>query len=131
MEEFYSESYALVEQGLSYDEIGDFTNATAMYLRALELIDIAAQMPADDNPQMAQKMREARCRVEERLATIRNGGDRSEKVKRSGSGTTDDDQVAGIRDAFESAVVADEVDEIFMIPDGVQVFIIEVCELYI
>lgn len=123
MNQLYSDSYALIENALKYDELGDYDNAKATYLRALESIDRITE--ADDN-EMKTKMLTVRHRVEERLESIRSCT--SVNIEDNKKAVTA--QLESIRDAFESVTVADEVDEIFSIPAGVQLFIIEVSFLF-
>uniref|UniRef100_A0A914XFV3 Inheritance of peroxisomes protein 1 n=1 Tax=Plectus sambesii TaxID=2011161 RepID=A0A914XFV3_9BILA len=126
LDDLYHEAYALVEQGICYDEIGDREGALRMYEHGLELIDAAGKKPdATSNPSY-KKMMQAKDHIDERLKDLRGDSAAaagSNKVK-AGSSSPQPAPYEAINGAIE-AFGSKEVDEIFLIPHGVQLFMIE------
>uniref|UniRef100_A0A914X6B8 Inheritance of peroxisomes protein 1 n=1 Tax=Plectus sambesii TaxID=2011161 RepID=A0A914X6B8_9BILA len=126
LDDLYHEAYALVEQGICYDEIGDRDGALRMYEHGLELIDVAGKKPnATSNPSY-KKMMQAKDHIDDRLKDLRGdstaaAGNNKAKAGSSSPQPAPYEAINGAIEAFGSK----EVDEIFLIPHGVQLFMIE------
>lgn len=66
----YAEAYAAVEQGICFDEVGDTEGSKMMYLRGLELVDRAVQIPGADKTDKYQKLMKGRQFVTQRLTEM-------------------------------------------------------------
>jgi hypothetical protein len=73
IDELNHEAYALVEQGICFDEVGDREGALRMYEQGLALIEQAGKMPDAANNVAYMKMTRARDHINYRLKDLRGG----------------------------------------------------------
>lgn len=129
IENLYNEAYACVDQGICYDEVGQRDGALAMYERGLRLIDDAAKIQGCEQSEMYQKMARAREHIVYRLKDLRSGGLGDSQLPPPLSAMS---PVADGPPAYDSITAAlnamgdtKAAEELFVIPDGVQVFFIQ------
>ncbi|VBB29595.1 unnamed protein product [Acanthocheilonema viteae] len=136
--ELYCEACACMEQGLCYDEIDDIVsfaylclqeNALAFYDRSLLLIKEAAKEKNYKKSDMYKVVMEVKNRVEARIKDLKA----SKKKKQVKDETLDvkkmkmenEENKKELKKQIESMHTV-EADLVYYIPDGVQLFIIEV-----
>ncbi|CAJ0961404.1 unnamed protein product, partial [Mesorhabditis belari] len=138
--EILSEAFACIDQGLCYDEIGDYDNTISMYERGLNLI---AEAEKDKNAKKAElwsTMQEAKKSVENRITALQKMGPKNlakdglspmesgipaeVEMKRSKEMTEQDKNKDQIRQNLDSAG-DQEAELVYFLPSGVQLFTIE------
>lgn len=154
----YNESYAHVEQGICFDEVGHTEGAKVMYERSLKLIEEAEKLPEAHSNELYGKMNRARQHIRDRLAFFAQPpshppapierGTSTMAVETEAIGTDEQETVSTPTDedfelvsyppvpkgspidAISGALMAmgdvRNAEEIFAIPDGVQIFYIKV-----
>ncbi len=125
LEALYHEAYALVDQGICYDEVGNRDGALAMYEKGLELIDEAGQQPEAGQSPMYQKMVVAREHILYRLKDLRSNLEpTSERPDRMGALCATPPAYESIENTLCAFGDAKSADELFEIAGGVQIFLI-------
>ncbi|KAF1771071.1 hypothetical protein GCK72_002896 [Caenorhabditis remanei] len=121
----FSEAYASIEQGLCYDEVGDWENTLAMYEKGMNLIKEGEKMKHAKKSEMWKMLQEAKSSVEHRIKVLKKEGPKapsSEKVKEAEQSVEDEKEAIRMQlDSFGSQ----EADLIYFLPEGVQLFTID------
>lgn len=121
----FSEAYASIEQGLCYDEVGDWENTLAMYEKGVNLIKEGEKMKNAKKSEMWKMLQEAKSSVERRIIVLRKEGPKpptSEKVKEAEASVENEKEAIRMQlDSFGSQ----EAELVYFLPDGVQLFTID------
>lgn len=115
--DIYNEAYAVIDQGVCFDEVGQVDNAIRMYDKGLQLIDMANEIPNGDRGETYNKMNLAKKHILSRLNSL-NGG--TAELGASSNQPLDD-----INTVLSCMGNTKNAEELLFIPDGVQLFFIK------
>ncbi|CAI4222433.1 unnamed protein product [Auanema sp. JU1783] len=122
----FSESFAYIEQGLCYDEIGDLANALEMYEQGLERIKNAEKIKNAKKSEMYKNMIASKKNVEKRIKAIKKKGPISvpAPVENEKEKIESKEEMSDIRENLD-AVGEQEAELVYFLPEGVQLFTID------
>uniref|UniRef100_A0A1I7TD11 Inheritance of peroxisomes protein 1 n=2 Tax=Caenorhabditis tropicalis TaxID=1561998 RepID=A0A1I7TD11_9PELO len=121
----FSEAYASIEQGLCYDEVGDWENTLAMYEKGFNLIKEGEKMKNAKKSEMWKMLQEAKTSVEHRIKILKKEGPKRptpEKVKEAEDSV--ENQKEAIRMQLDS-FGSQEAELVYFLPEGVQLFTVD------
>uniref|UniRef100_A0A915MQ87 MIT domain-containing protein n=1 Tax=Meloidogyne javanica TaxID=6303 RepID=A0A915MQ87_MELJA len=117
----FSEAYALIEQGLCYDEVNDKQNALLMYQKGLDLSQQAFELEKEPNSEKKEnlsKTSQGLSRVKELVQQ------RIEEIKNTKNEEISKEKISEIRGNLNTTFEPN-AQLYYWLPDGVQLVIIE------
>ncbi|VDP19714.1 unnamed protein product [Heligmosomoides polygyrus] len=121
----FSEAYACLDQGLCYEECNDRENAASMYERALNIISEAEKARNAKKSELYKHLMEAKPSAMHRLKVLEKEIAENKAHEVVVTSDKEEEVKSELRGALEGVGDA-EAEVIFSIPDGVQLFTIDV-----
>ncbi|GMT00271.1 hypothetical protein PENTCL1PPCAC_22445, partial [Pristionchus entomophagus] len=121
LDDIFGESYACIEQGLCYDDVGQKTEAVSMYERGLILLQEGEKMEGAKGNELYNYIKEAEGSVKQRVSVLMR--EIGQSVRGTTAKETKEAQFAGYPSL--SPFGDEDAELVLFIPDGVQLFSID------
>nr|CAD2189113.1 unnamed protein product [Meloidogyne enterolobii] len=117
----FSEAYALIEQGLCYDEVNDKQNALLMYQKGLDLSQQAFELEKEPNSEKKENLSKTSQGLSRVKELVEN---RIEEIKNTKNEEISKEKISEIRGNLNTTFEPN-AQLYYWLPDGVQLVIIE------
>ncbi|CAK5085262.1 unnamed protein product [Meloidogyne enterolobii] len=117
----FSEAYALIEQGLCYDEVNDKQNALLMYQKGLDLSQQAFELEKGSNSEKKENLSKTSQGLSRVKELVEN---RIEEIKNTKNEEISKEKISEIRGNLNTTFEPN-AQLYYWLPDGVQLVIIE------
>ncbi|KAF8367405.1 spg-20, partial [Pristionchus pacificus] len=125
LDDVFGESYACIEQGLCYDDVGQKVEAVSMYERGLILLHEGEQMEGAKDNELYQYIKAAEGSARQRMAVLQREIGQSVRTGTSELSKAKEAEFKGYPSLPSSPFGEEEAEMVLCIPEGVQLFSID------